>query len=90
MIIALKHESMGGSILGDIHENMEDFARTNFKITISDDGEVRIDDELETVAYCMSQYTKEEIFKDYVRTKYFREFAKSRFHSVYQLGNKLI
>ena len=94
MILASKHLDMGPSFQARFYDNMGSFAATNFNIEVSDEGYITIDGDPTSISYKIGSdkksYTKHEAYLDFVRSKGFREHAKSRFWSVYQVKEQIL
>ena len=73
------------------YQDMMDFARLNFDIEISEDGQVTIDGVLSS-KYDPNKLTKEEIFRHYAHSITLAKYASSKFYSVYIIHaeNKLV
>lgn len=88
MIVAFKHEAMGGSLLGDFYEDIKDFARNNFEIKVSNEGYVTINGRRAEISYSIGEnqkdYTPEEAMSHFISTNEFKEHAKANFWTVYK------
>lgn len=94
-IIAFKHEDIASKVLAQTYDSLYDFAEANFNIKIASWGSVVIDGTESTVSYSIGDgkndtYTKEEALEDYVKSNQFLNYTKSRFWSIYKLGEKIV
>ena len=90
MIVAFKHVEMGNTHQGKFYENVLDFARAVFKISVDDKGFIVMGDYTSSVNYKLgddkrTEYTKLEALQDYIRGKDFRAICKSRYYTLYHL-----
>ena len=95
MIVAFKHVDMSERHLGEFYDSMQGFATSKFNIEVSDEGYILINGDRNFISYKLGDgtggtYTKEEALKDYCRSRQFKEYAKSRFYTVYSIKDKLI
>lgn len=94
MVVALKHKNMSNEHTCKFYENLVEFGKVEFDIEVTGHGQIIIDGVLDTVSYVIGtekkQYTKEEAFNDYCHSSRFKDFAKSRFWTVYEIKQKII
>ncbi len=88
MIVVFYLENMSSKPMGEFHENMASFARDKFNIVIDDEGHITIDGNECPTSYKLGDdangYTKEEVFREFTRSGFFKAWAKSRFWTVYK------
>ncbi|MGK0446543.1 MAG: hypothetical protein ACJA2M_000312 [Polaribacter sp.] len=83
-------EDISDPVTGTIFKSVYDFAITNFKIEINDNGEIIINGYKETISYSLKKdhFTKKEAIENYILGKSFIAFAESSFWTFYNLSKK--
>lgn len=93
MIIVFQYEDSPGPYLSKFYENLLSFMMLEFKVDISNEGEIFINNRGVPHTYSIGdspeQYSKEEALKDYSESKHFKSIAKSFFWSVYKVKKEI-
>ena len=98
MIVAFKHEDMGGRHLGQFYDSLRSFAFAEFKIEISEEGIVTIDGERADISYRIGKegddttkyYSTHEAYQHFPTSSQFKNYAKRHFWTVYQIKEKIV
>lgn len=67
----------------EIYESLYNFAISNFNIQYNK-GEISIDNYTSTISYGNS-YTKEEAIKDFIGSRWFKDYCRSRHYNLYEI-----